>query len=257
MSSHERALQDEANNVTYQRCQYAYEFVKDIIKGKEVLDIGCGLGYGASLMAQSAKKVTGVDYDEDTIQQNKIRLAAINNLDFKRGTVPPLPFPDGSFDVITAFHFIEHIKGRKGFIKDCLRVLKPGGKAIISTPNIKKSLARNPFHVHEYTFDEMKNEVSLYTNKVELLGLNGTERVQKYYEENGKFVRNILKFDILGIHKILPGKVLQIPYNWITSVMRNKLKDKVATTTDITLKDFFLQKNNLDECWDIFVVAGK
>jgi len=136
-------------------------------------------------------------------------------------------------------------------------VLKPGGKAIISTPNIKKSLARNPFHVHEYTFDEMKNEVSLYTNKVELLGLNGTERVQKYYEENGKFVRNILKFDILGIHKILPGKVLQIPYNWITSVMRNKLKDKVATTTDITLKDFFLQKNNLDECWDIFVVAGK
>jgi len=48
---------------------------------------------------------------------------------------------------------------------------------------------------------------------------------------------------------------LDVPYNWITSLMRNKLKEKVSQTADITTKDFFLQKDHLDDCWDIFVVA--
>lgn len=257
MSSHERALQDEANNVTYQRCQYAYEFAKDYISGKEVLDVGCGLAYGASLMAQSAKKITGIDYDAETIEGNKQRYSAIKNLDFIQGAVPPLPFPDNSFDVVTTFQFIEHIHHRKEFIKECLRVVKPGGKVLITTPNIKRSLARNPFHIHEYTFDEMNKEVSLFTSNFELKGLNASERVRKYYEENGKFVRMILKFDIFGLHKILPAKILYVPYNWITSLMRNKLKEKVSQTADITMYDFFLQKNDLDDCWDIFVIAGK
>jgi hypothetical protein len=133
--------------------------------------------------------------------------------------------------------------------------VKKGGKVLITTPNIKRSLARNPFHIHEYTFAEMNAEVSLFTKNFELEGLNATERVKKYYEENGKFVRMILKWDVLGLHKILPAKILFIPYNWITSLMRNKLKEQVSDTADISTKDFFLQKQNLDECWDIFVIA--
>jgi hypothetical protein len=135
--------------------------------------------------------------------------------------------------------------------------VKPGGKVLITTPNIKRSLARNPFHVHEYTFDEMNGEVSMYTKNFEMQGLNASERVRKYYEENGKFVRMILKWDVLGLHKILPAKILFIPYNWITSLMRNKLKEQVSQTADISTGDFFLQKKNLDDCWDIFVIAGK
>ncbi|MFN8166464.1 MAG: hypothetical protein U0X76_09945 [Bacteroidia bacterium] len=73
-------------------------------------------------------------------------------------------------------------------MKECLRVLKPGGKVLITTPNVKKSLARNPFHVHEYTFDEIKGEISSLTPNFNLKGLNGNEVVNKYYAENGKFV---------------------------------------------------------------------
>ncbi len=257
MSSHERALKDEANNVIYQRCQYAYEWCIPIITGKKVLDTGCGLGYGAAYMAQHANEITGIDYDAETIENNKKEYASIKNISFVQGSIPPLPFPDNSFDVVTSFQFIEHIHLRKEFTKECLRVVKPGGKVLITTPNIKRSLARNPFHIHEYTFDEMNKEVSLFTNQFELLGLNANERVRKYYEENGKFVRMILKFDILGLHKILPAKILFVPYNWITSLMRNKLKEQISQTSDISTKDFFLQKNNLDDCWDIFVVAEK
>jgi len=257
MSSHERALKDDVNNVIYQRCQYAYEWCIPFITGKKVLDTGCGLGYGAAYMAHYAKEITGIDYDKETIESDRKQYAEIKNLDFVHGSIPPLPFPDGTFDVVTSYQFIEHIHPRKEFIKECLRVLKPGGKALITTPNIKRSLARNPFHVHEYTFEEMNKEVSLYNNNFVLLGLNANERTRKYYEENGKFVRKILKWDILGLHKILPSKILFIPYNWITSMMRKQLKEQVSDAASITTKDFFIQKDNLDDCWDIYVVAEK
>jgi ubiquinone/menaquinone biosynthesis C-methylase UbiE len=256
MSSHERALRDEANNVIYQRCQYAYEWCIPYVKGKKVLDTGCGLGYGAAYMADHAGEITGIDYDSATIEQNKKTYSSIKNLNWVHGAIPPLPFPDATFDVVTSYQFIEHIHPRKEFLKECLRVLKPGGTLLVTTPNIKRSLARNPFHIHEYTFEEMKNEISLFTKNFELQGLNANEIVRKYYEENGKFVRMILKWDIFGLHKILPASVLTRPYNWITSLMRNKLKEQVSQTAGITTKDFFLQKDNLDDCWDIFLIAG-
>src|SRR5205085_5408411 len=108
MSSHERAHQDEANNVTYQRCQYAYEFAKPLMAGKKILDVGCGLAYGTALMAESASAITGIDYDQETVNDNVKRYHSITNLEFKQGAIPPLPFPDESFDVVTAFQFIEH-----------------------------------------------------------------------------------------------------------------------------------------------------
>ena len=257
MSTHERAHHDDANNVTYQRCQFAYEFAVPYITGKKVLDVGCGNAYGTALMAKSAAGITGIDYDHQTVAENTQRYQQITNLDFKQSAVPPLPFPDGSFDVITAFQFIEHIKFRKEFLKDCLRVLKPGGTLLVTTPNVKKSLARNPFHVHEYTFDEMRHEISNLSPIFQLQGLNGNTTVNNYYLENGKFVRMILRFDILGLHKRLPASWLTAPYNFITNLMRSKLKEKVDTTTNITTKDFFLQENDLDQTWDIYLIASK
>ncbi len=257
MSSHERAHHDEANNVTYQRCQFAYEYAVPFIKGKKVLDIGCGLAYGTSLMAEHASEITGFDYDESTINENKNRYKEINNLNFIHGAVPPLPLADKSYDVITAFQFIEHIHPRKEFIKESLRVLKPGGVLLITTPNNKKSLARNPFHVHEYTFDEIQNELKSIGGRFELAGLNGNKKVNDYYEANGKFVRAILKWDVFGLHKHLPSKVLAAPYNFITNMMRSRLKSEVKQTTDISTRDFLLQTQNLDETWDIYARVYK
>jgi ubiquinone/menaquinone biosynthesis C-methylase UbiE len=257
MSSHERAQHDEANNVTYQRCQFAYEFAQTYISGKKVLDIGCGNAYGTALMAASAKEIIGLDYDQDTIDQNRQAYTDIKNISFERASIPPVPFADNSFEVITAFQFIEHIVPRKEFLKECMRVLVPGGVLLVTTPNVKKSLARNPFHVHEYTFKEMADEMNSLSATFELQGLNGNDSVNKYYEENGKFVRMILKWDVFKLHQGLPAGLLTVPYNWITNLMRNKLKKNVAQTTGITTKDFSLQKNDLDSCWDIYLLARK
>ncbi len=257
MSSHERAHHDEANNVTYQRCQYAYEFAQAYIQGKRVLDVGCGNGYGTALMAKSALEIVGLDYDAETVEQNKKAYGSISNISFKQAFIPPVPFEAESFDVITAFQFIEHIESRKEFLKECLRVLKPGGSLLVTTPNAVKSLARNPFHVHEYTFAEMDSELKSLSADFELQGLNGNEAVNQYYAENGKFVRMILKWDIFKLHQRLPAGLLTKPYNLITNLMRKKLKDNVSQTSAISTKDFFLQKDNLDSCWDIYLIARK
>jgi len=201
--------------------------------------------------ASELKKIEELRYRESALSRD------IKNLNFVQGSVPPLPLADKSYDVITAFQFIEHIHPRKEFIKEGLRVLKPGGVLLVTTPNNKKSLARNPFHVHEYTFEEIQNELKSIGSRFDLNGLNGNKKVNDYYEANGKFVRAILKWDVLGLHKRLPSNVLTAPYNFVTNLMRSRLKNEVKQTTDISTKDFMLQSQNLDETWDIYASVFK
>ena len=178
-------------------------------------------------------------------------------MSFKAGKVPPIPLDDNSKEVVTAFQFIEHIEDRLGFIKDVYRVLKPGGTFICTTPNVKMSIARNPFHVHEYTFDEMQKEMSSVFGSFEIKGLQGNEKVNKYYEENSRWAKKILMLDPMGIHKILPSSWIIKPYNFLTTMMRKDLKEQNNDTLNITSKDFFLTNERLDFTWDIFVVAKK
>ena len=257
MSSHERAARDEINNVTYQRCQFAYEYVLPYIKGKKVLDLGCGLAYGTALMAGHAAEITGVDYDASTVDSNKSRYNNIFNLKFIQGAVPPLPFADNSFEVITLFQFIEHVRERKKLLEECKRVLMKDGMIVITTPNALKSFARNPFHVHEYTFDEMKIELEYIFPSYKLKALKGNEKVNAYYFQNEKMVRKILRWDILKLHKIIPSSLLMKPYNFITTLMRTSLRKEVSSTASISVSDFLLEENNLNDGWDIYAIAKK
>jgi ubiquinone/menaquinone biosynthesis C-methylase UbiE len=257
VSSHERADDADFNNVTYQRCLFAYEFAKKYISGKSLLDIGCGTGYGSIQLSESARHVTALDYDAETIRKNKERFSKVMNVVFIKSSVPPIPFPDDSFEAVTAFQFIEHIDRRREFLKEAMRVLKPGGILLLTTPNSVKSFARNPFHVHEYTFDEIQHELEKTGGKFELKGLQGNQKVNDYYRENSKWVKMILKFDFINLHKILPSKWLTAPYNFITNLMRKKLKEEVKQTLNISTSDFFLQDKNLEETWDIYAVVRK
>ncbi len=259
IADYERPANIDYNNVTYQRCQFAYDhFAIPYIIGKKVLDVGCGHGFGTAELAKHALEVTGVDYSARTIEANNARYAkAFPNLRFIQNRVPQLNFPDESFDVVTSFQFIEHLEARTEFVRETYRVLKPNGVLLLSTPNVKRSLARNPFHIHEYTFDEMKAEIGNIFKSVELFGLAGNEKVEAYYQKNAEWVRRVLKWDIFGLHKILPASLLVKPYNFITNLMRKDLNKKVPASPSITSNDFYLRNTDLDTTLDIFVVAKK
>jgi hypothetical protein len=111
--------------------------------------------------------------------------------------------------------------------------------------------------VHEYTFDEMKSEMAKVFSDFEIMGVQGNAAVNKYYEDNAKWAKKILRLDPLGLHKVIPASWLVAPYNFLTTIMRKNLKEQNTDTLNITTKDFFLSKENLDNTWDIFVIARK
>jgi ubiquinone/menaquinone biosynthesis C-methylase UbiE len=130
-----------------------YEGVKSIVADKVVLDIACGTGYGSSILASSAKRVIGVDIDEDTVEYAKQKYGS-SKISFLQGEATAIPLEDSSVDVIISFETVEHIKNYKKFLQEIKRVLKPKGLLAISTPNDKTYIEDNPFHQHEFIFSE-------------------------------------------------------------------------------------------------------
>jgi 2-polyprenyl-3-methyl-5-hydroxy-6-metoxy-1,4-benzoquinol methylase len=129
--------------------------------GRRVLDVGCGDGYGASLLAGVAASVLGIERDETTVAAARAKYAAAN-LRFAGDALESLPA--GGFDLITCFEVVEHVdeSEQQRFVAEFARLLAPGGVLLASTPNHEvkeRQYARfpdwqNPFHVRELTRDE-------------------------------------------------------------------------------------------------------
>jgi len=134
-----------------------YEFASRFLEGKNVIDIGCGAGYGSYMLLGAAQEVTGIDVDEEAVAHAKINYEA-DNLHFTLADVAAIPFPDNSFDAAVCFEVIEHIENPLDFLKEASRIIRPDGTFIISTPNgaVKISSQPNPFHVKEYTIHEFR-----------------------------------------------------------------------------------------------------
>jgi SAM-dependent methyltransferase len=87
------------------------------------------------------------------------------NLWFEQASCAALPHPDGRFDLVVAFEVIEHLKEWREFLLEVRRLLAPGGQFIVSTPNrlyyteSRGEQGVNPFHVHEFAFEEFRTEL--------------------------------------------------------------------------------------------------
>ena len=102
------------------------------VEGRDVLDIGCGLGVITVMLADkyAAKSVVGIDVEPHLVDHSAKRAEAAGVLDrvsFKLVTPGPLPFADASFDMVFTKDVIVHVPNKEGFYKDILRILKPGG----------------------------------------------------------------------------------------------------------------------------------
>ena len=114
-------------------------------------------GYGADLLADVARHVIGLDYDESAVAHVKARYPRV---EMRHGNLAELPLADGSVDVVVNFQVIEHLWDQAQFVAECLRVLRPGGVLMMSTPNrITFSPGRdtpiNPFHTRELNAAEL------------------------------------------------------------------------------------------------------
>jgi SAM-dependent methyltransferase len=159
-----------------------YTFAARLARGKRVLDAGCGAGYGSAALAEAAHSVTGVDVAADAVEFARANYQAAN-LTFEQASVTQLPYSDGGFDLIAAFEVIEHLEDWRGFLNEASRVLAPGGQLIVSTPNkLYYTESRgvhgpNPFHVHEFDFEEFAGELKAVFPHVSLFLENHVQGV--------------------------------------------------------------------------------
>ena len=246
----ERVSRDVTDNFVFQRSKLAYVEAAKRVQGR-VLEIGTGTGYGIDIIAPMCSRFVTMD------KTRSEELGAMPaNVEFKEGVVPPLPFADESFDCVVSFQVIEHIERDKEFVREVRRVLKKGGKFIVSTPNRPMSLTRNPWHVREYNAEQFSALLSEFS-AVEAMGVGGNERVWSYYEKNRESVRRITRFDIFRMQWWMPRWVLQIPYDILNRLNRRRLHSENRTLTeDISMEDYSLQQVD-NKCFDLFYVATK
>ncbi len=243
----------QSDNPIHQRLLKAYYAAKPYVKGR-LLELGCGEGRGVELLAPLADEYVAIDKIQEVIDNLKSNFPEI---DFRQGVFPPFEFEDNSFDTIVSFQVIEHVKKDVDFLKEIHRVLKPGGSAIITTPNIKMTLSRNPWHVREYTADELKGIAAGIFPEVEMKGIAGNEKVMEYYEQNKVSVNKIMRFDIFNLQYKLPAPILRIPYDLLNRLNRNKLNDGDNTLVASIQQEDYLLKDQNEKNLDLFCIMKK
>ena len=210
-----------SDNPIHQRLYKAYVIAADYVQG-DVLEVGCGEGRGVGILLQHAKTFTAVDKILYAVEKLQIKYPAGK---FMAMNIPPFSaLADNTYDSIVSFQVIEHIEDDTLFLKEIHRVLKPGGVALITTPNRSMSLTRNPWHIREYLPNELKDLAASIFPSVEMKGIAGNPKVMAYYEENKKSVQRIARLDFLNLQHRLPASILKIPYEILNRWNRNKLQ---------------------------------
>ncbi len=148
-------------NYWFRRHEAVYRALAADCRGATVLEAGVGEGYGAALLGGVAERVIGLELDAPTAVHVARRYGQA--LDVVRADLQALPLPDATVDVVVTLQVIEHLWDQPGFLRECARVLRPGGRLHCSTPNrltfspgnALTDRPLNPFHTHELAADDL------------------------------------------------------------------------------------------------------
>jgi len=181
----ERTLPDvPAENYWYQRHLVVYQWIASRVGGMQVLDMGCGEGYGPAVLAERAAAVVGLDANPEAHEHARLRYSR-PGLRFERGLVESHGEP-GTFDAVVFLQTIEHVADPAAVLEHLRTLLTPGGVVYVSTPN-RLTLAPpgaeksdNPWHVKEYTAAEFRALCASAFESVELLGVHHARKLRAH-----------------------------------------------------------------------------
>lgn len=243
-----------SDNPIHQRLFKAYVVAQGYIKG-DVLEVGCGEGRGIDLLLPKASSFTAVDKIKPVIErlQQKHPGAKLMSMN-----IPPLAgLANNTYDVVISFQVIEHIANDVLFLQEIHRVLKPGGTALLTTPNRRMSLTRNPWHIREYLPEELEQLARRFFADVQMKGITGNQKVMTYYEENKKSVRRFTRWDFLNLQHRMPAGLLRIPYEVLNRWNRNRLQSSGSELVRSIRHEDYLVTDDPTTALDLFLITKK
>ncbi|MBN2355228.1 methyltransferase domain-containing protein [candidate division KSB1 bacterium] len=170
----ERILPTSEGEVSYvfTRHKFAYEYIQSFVDNKDVIDVGCGSGYGSHILAQRARRVTGIDHEAEAIRFCRRHYAAAN-LEFIRADASTF-VPESRYDLAVCLQAIEHFADVSAFLDRLMQMVKPGGMIFISTPNVRKKYKgtkKNPYHHSEMSHDQFVEILRDKFERFDMLGV--------------------------------------------------------------------------------------
>ncbi len=251
----------------YLRHLFAYEFAKDnISKNSFVLEVGCGEGYGTSLISQNVKKIIGLDIDRNTIA-HALKKYGAENCVFRIYDGVKIPYEDNYFDAVISFQAIEHIRDDINYISEIYRVLKRNGIFIITTPNktYRLSLYQKPwnkFHIREYYPHELKNILKNKFSDIKMYGIYGSEEVQLIEIERVKKIKQDISIRSLipkNFKKLIPVQVKSVIIEILMRITQidKSNKNDMDILNKYNLMDCYMIKNNLKNSLDLLGICKK
>jgi SAM-dependent methyltransferase len=137
-----------------------YALARDVCRGRKVLDLACGEGYGSRLMLDwGATDVVGIDVSEETVANARARFGR-DGLRYLSGDAEKVEalLAGEQFDLIISLETIEHLQNPAAYLKALTRLRAPDGEIFISCPNdwwyYPKAEQSNPYHIRKYSYDE-------------------------------------------------------------------------------------------------------
>jgi 2-polyprenyl-3-methyl-5-hydroxy-6-metoxy-1,4-benzoquinol methylase len=243
-----------SDNPVHQRLFKAYVVGQAYIHG-ETLEVGCGEGRGVPNLMDASTRYTAVDKIGEVIENLSAKYPGGK---FIQMNIPPLNgLQDNVFDSVASFQVIEHIEDDFLFLREIHRVLKPGGTAILTTPNKKMSLTRNPWHIREYLPMELKALAERIFSSVTLKGITGNEKVMSYYNQNKISVKRLTRFDIFNLQYHLPASWLKVPYEILNRWNRNNLQSHDRDLVSAITHDDYLVVEDPSDALDLLLVVQK
>lgn len=230
----ERTLPDvPEENYWYRRHLVVYEWIAERVRGKRVVDMACGEGYGSDVLARVAASVVGVDANPEAHEHARLRYQR-PSLRFERDLVESFAEP---CDAVVFLQTIEHVQDPGAILEHFKAMLEPGGVAYVSTPNLLTlappgaEKSDNPWHVKEYRADEFRALCEEHFGRVELFGLFHARKLRAH--------ELAIKLGWDSVHKRLN----------LTKPFYDRF------TPAIGASDFRLREANLDRALDFLAVC--
>ena len=233
MRSPERIVPDETEPGIVALHLKRYEFARPHCVDRDVLDAGCGVGYGAAFLAEEARHVVGVDRSEEAIAYARRRYSR-PNVEFEVAHLLELPAGADAFDVVCCFETIEHLPDQDAFLEEVRRVLRPNGVFVVSTPRAGTA-GDNPFHERELSPPELERLLRAQFATVDLYG--------QRRRQTGRH-RAVQHADVLGLRKRLP---------FLRPLARRLLG--TAAMAEVTSDEIEIAPGRLDDATELVAVC--